>query len=754
MKALFRIACAGLFFATASAGADFYVSPTGDDAAVGDLANPWRTIQKAANFATAGSTVWIREGVYGEKIVMNVSGDGTSGPIVFRAMPGETAVVDGTGLPFNPDSDNALLTIRNRHHLRIEGLEFRNLKTAVRYLVPIGILIDGDSHDLEIVGNVIHHIETRYPGEDGGDAHGIGVFGTATNPIENLLIEENELHDLRLGSSEALVLNGNVRDFIVRDNVVRQCNNIGIDFIGYEGTGPTPALDRAREGRCTGNLVFGIDSAFNPAYGGDFVRGGGDRSAGGIYVDGGVDLLVDGNVVYGCNIGIELASEHAGRSTARIALRNNLIYRNMIGGLFMGGYDTRRGSTQEGMVRNNTLFDNDTRQDGNGEIHLQFDVRNSSFRQNLLRANTQGLLVGNPFTQNTGNSLDYQLYFAPNGAQEWQWRRAYYTAFGAWKNATGGDAASLSADPGFVDVSGYDFRPAPGSSARNAGDPAFVAEVGETDLIGRARVAEGRIDIGAFEGNDTPVDATLGQNGDDGDFGEALWHGGTTVEQEFAIANSGTESWRIVRIAFEGAGAPAFRLQRCFAVLRAGEMRSLRVAFTPPAAGDFTADLVVNGLHNGGGELRIPLSGRGISPDQLPDVLCGNRANALRYGKVFAAAGSGPTLPLRMKSRSSRAFFRAENAGALPDPIRLRATSGNSKLDVQYWMRSGGRRINSSTRLRRGTIFPLAPGAGLNVECRLQRRRDGRFSRTLTMTALSMNLPTLSDRCSLRVSVR
>lgn len=584
--------------------ADFHVSPSGDDAASGSRSEPWRTIQRAASIVPAGSTVWIHGGIYREKIDIRVSGDESAGPIVFRAVAGEEPVIDGSGLTLNPDDSNALLTIRGRHHLRIEGLVFRNLRTAVRHLVPIGILVEGDTHHLELVGNVIHGIETRYPGENGGDAHGIAVFGRETGPIRDLLIAENELYDLKLGSSEAMVLNGNVTAFVVRDNVVRDCNNIGIDFIGYEGVGPTADLDRAREGVCRGNLVFGIDSSFNPAYGGDFVRGGGGRSAGGIYVDGGVDLLVEGNVVSACNIGIELASEHAGRATERITLRNNLIFRNGLGGIFLGGYDTLRGSTQECLVRHNTLFENDTSKDGNGEIYLQFDVRQSAFRHNLLLANSQGLLIGNPHTRNRGNSLDHQLYSAPGGAQEWQWREIHHTDFAAWKSAVGGDASSVLAESGLVDVSGYDFRPAGGSAARNEGAPGFVGEAGETDLFGRPRVAEGRVDMGAIEGDDRPVDAVLSRTGEEGDF----TGGGTGT---FLITNAGSEPWRILRLAFEGEGAAAFRLERSFAVLRPGETRILRVRFEPVGEGGYAADLVVSGLHRDGKELRLPLRGRG-----------------------------------------------------------------------------------------------------------------------------------------------
>lgn len=37
------------------------------------------------------------------------------------------------------------------------------------------------------------------------------------------------------GVSEVVVLNGNIDGFIIFGNVVCNNNNIGIDFIGYEG---------------------------------------------------------------------------------------------------------------------------------------------------------------------------------------------------------------------------------------------------------------------------------------------------------------------------------------------------------------------------------------------------------------------------------------------------------------------------------------------------------------------------------------
>ena len=68
-------------------------------------------------------------------------------------------------------------------------------------------------------------------------------------------------------------------------------NNIGIQIvIGFEHTAPDPAVDQARDGVVSGNLVYNITSRGNPAY-------GNDENSDGIYVDGGTRVLIEQNVM-------------------------------------------------------------------------------------------------------------------------------------------------------------------------------------------------------------------------------------------------------------------------------------------------------------------------------------------------------------------------------------------------------------------------------------------------------------------------
>src|SRR5690606_32374176 len=126
-----------------------------------------------------------------------------------------------------------------------------------------------------------------------------------------LVIAGNEIDHLVLGCSESFSLDGNVEHWLVAGNVVHDTNNIGIGAIGFEGVAPDPAYDQARDGVIAGNTVYNISSYGNPAYGNEY-------AADGIYVDGGTRIVIERNRVHNVDIGIEVASEHAGRTSSDV----------------------------------------------------------------------------------------------------------------------------------------------------------------------------------------------------------------------------------------------------------------------------------------------------------------------------------------------------------------------------------------------------------------------------------------------------
>src|SRR4026209_768877 len=75
-----RILCVASFlFTTVSAFSrvsttDYYVAKNGNDTNPGTLAQPWKTIQRAADTVQAGDTVNVRQGIYRERVAVHVSG--------------------------------------------------------------------------------------------------------------------------------------------------------------------------------------------------------------------------------------------------------------------------------------------------------------------------------------------------------------------------------------------------------------------------------------------------------------------------------------------------------------------------------------------------------------------------------------------------------------------------------------------------------------------------------------------------------
>jgi hypothetical protein len=459
----------------------YFVSVAGSDENDGSEAAPWRTIQHAVDSAVAGDTIYVLEGEYAESVYFKVSGSEEEGYITLRNYPGHRPVVSGA--PKSTKMDMALMYINGKHHIKIEGFELGPFVRSRGF--PAAIWVVGSAHHIEIRDNYVHHVENDE------SAHGIAVYGTSVDPAHDIVIDGNEVAYCKLGSSESVVVNGNVEHFVVSNNVIHDNNNIGIDIIGHEGKCPDEELDRARDGVVVGNLVYNIDSRGNPAY-------GDERSADGIYVDGGTRILIERNVVHDCNIGIELASEWHGKDTSYVTARNNFVYNSHTTGIAIGGYDRRRGSTHHCTIVNNTLYNNDTDRAGSGEILIQFDTHDNVVKNNILYANSQNLFISNDYAENVDNVVDYNLYYGP-GEAEWGWQGKYYSGFGDWQDATGNDAHSLFVDPLLVDVPSGDLHIGDGSPAIDAGEALPGDVIGTEDIDGEERVRGRGIDVGADE---------------------------------------------------------------------------------------------------------------------------------------------------------------------------------------------------------------------------------------------------------------
>lgn len=427
----------------------------------------YATVQAGLSAAAAGDTVLVAAGIYSEAIAFGKSGSAAGGFITLRGEAG--AILDGTG-----SNADALISIRGKSYVRAEGFEVRNLSGSD---VPMGISVSGAGSHIEVRGNVVHHIENP-----NGNAHGIACYGDASEPLSGLVVEGNAIHSCKLGQSESMAINGNVDGVLVAGNIVHDNDNIGIDFIGFEGTGPN-GQDQVRNGICRGNTVYAISSASNPTY-------GGERSADGIYVDGGRDIMIEGNTVDNCDIGIEIASEHGGKATSGITARNNFVSRSWQGNLMAGGYAASKGSAESIAFIGNTTYGGK-----GGELILQFNGKDIQIRNNCFVAATGGSYLVQAGSNNTAIVADNNLYWG-----------AGKTSAGAWS-----DPHALFADPKLAGVPA-NLHLGAGSPAIGAAAPLDTALAGTKDADGDPRVIGDKPDIGADEaGGSSALRSTKGR---------------------------------------------------------------------------------------------------------------------------------------------------------------------------------------------------------------------------------------------------
>lgn len=388
-----------------------YVAPNGNDAATGTKLTPLRTLQKAADQATPGTTIWIRGGMYDEPLYV------TTSDVHFKAYKQEAVYLDGRNAK-SIDGNKAMITIHNQQDVTIEGLTVQNVTTTSPNDTMMGMYISGTARNITLKNNHVRAIKTA------GNGHGIAFYGTGA--MKNIEVVHNVLEDLELGASEALVLNGNIEHFTIANNTIRRSNNVGIDVIGYEGVAQTKHADFVREGTIANNMIYAISSYGNPAYGNEY-------SAGGIYVDGAKNITIAHNHIAHSDIGIEATSEHRGRNADNIRILHNEVRDNYYTGIAIGGYDAARGGTKNTIIAHNKLVNNDTKNLEGGQLLIQHHTQANRIDNNDFTASDSGLYIANVARTNRDTIVKDNHFDAERGL--WIWKKQEYGTLAAFNKA-------------------------------------------------------------------------------------------------------------------------------------------------------------------------------------------------------------------------------------------------------------------------------------------------------------------------------
>jgi len=471
----------------------YYVNgASGNDANAGtSTSTALKTIQAALNKTTegAGATIYVVAGTYKERLWWPHSGASADEPITLTNYNDGVVILDGVNA--TNDTQAQMIAVSSRSHIRIDGIRIAN---NIRNFAS-GIYIIGSGTDVEVSNCKIYNIgwttdSTAVPSSS-NNANPLVVVGSGADSYNEIFVGDNEIYSCNTGYSEGLTMAGNVENFLIEGNIVHHIRNIGIDMTGhYSWTGAPDNVNFARNGNVKYNIVHHCVSPV--------------ATNGGIYVDGGKWINVEGNTCYENLAGITVGCENNNYTADGINIRDNFVYNNRDAGIIFGS-NAPNSKVINSSITNNTFFKNYTKGGWGGEISLQ-NTDETTIKNNIVQSNSNIVVIALSGYTSTNLHMDYNRYYSVSGSAatvtfDWAMTATTYGSLAAFVSATGQDVHSTYGIPTFVNstLATLNLHLASGSAAVNTGDPAFVTGYQEFDIDQQTRIRNGRVDIGADE---------------------------------------------------------------------------------------------------------------------------------------------------------------------------------------------------------------------------------------------------------------
>jgi hypothetical protein len=441
----------------------YYVSPSGNDSHDGSAAQPWQTIQHAAESVSAGDTVRIAAGMYEGDVDFPSSGTAAA-PIAFIGDAEDTVAVNGHVQFSRGVSYFELASLRvegfriwgvtligDNHHIHLHDLKVIGGETGFRFT-------DGNSGDLPAEGPVsdvvLENCEVEGPMYSAVDC--------TPGPCDRMVFRNLDLHDAGIQGQESFGADGigleRGRDILVEDCRVYDNGGDGIDL-----------NSRDYDGNVTGIVVRRNQVFRNRLMGIKLWAGG----------------RMENNVVWGQGITPVVVGKYPG--TYEVV--NNTVAFNMYGDFSERDYALVAGYPNDdtgippeiGLTLVNNIFAFNTGPgigDGPTGIYLGEKVHLKE-SHNLYWSREDG---------------EIQADFVDR--QEKSFSRVEILD-GSWTVATGQGAGDIAADPMFTDPwPNVELAPSTGSPAADAGTG---ADAPNEDVQGARRPQGTAFSIGAFE---------------------------------------------------------------------------------------------------------------------------------------------------------------------------------------------------------------------------------------------------------------
>ena len=302
------------------------MAKNGNDKNSGTAIQPWLTITKAANTMVAGDTVYVKGGVYKERVIPQNSGS-QGKYITFAAYPGQSVTIDGTGIS-NPNYWDSLVKISGKKFIKFDGFKIENYAGGNGFAVYVTNNGATPSSDIVISNLKISNILSG----------GIIVEGFSNG--KNYIITNNTLSNVQqrsyrdsLNVHECISIVG-ATGFTVRYNSVTNCDREGIDI-----------KDGSSNGLVYGNFLI---NTHNGIYADAWDSGVNDIQ---IY-----NNRVDNSAQYGIQVGSE-----KGGTLQNILIFNNIVNYSYASGILINDYSFTQPA---GRINNITISYNTVIQNG------------------------------------------------------------------------------------------------------------------------------------------------------------------------------------------------------------------------------------------------------------------------------------------------------------------------------------------------------------------------------------------------------
>lgn len=474
-------------FELESIDSSIYVSLDGSNSWNGTLNMPYKTIQYALDNVKAGQSIYIKEGIYYEKLSIQHSGSSEKGYITIRPYKNHIVILDGSKT-YGDD----MIEISGKSYIIIKDLVLTNNFN----IYSTGVQIKNGSRHIEINGLDISNISTTLAGGSKGDGGAnaiISVSKLANKANYDIRILNNHIYDCHLGRSEAITVTQNTDNFQVINNRVHDVTNIGIDIAGHYGDFEgKDELNQARSGIISDNVVYNAHSLY------------GSGAASGLYVDGGRDLVLERNIIYSNDYGITIGCETPDKSSSSIIVRNNLVHSNNKSGISIGGYKESVGVVKDSYIYNNLSYLNNVfESSSHAELSLKktdgkIEVYNNIFYQSKSKDKSTPIILH--IFDNSELDMDYNLFYSDDGIYKatFETREDIIKGFNNYRISSGYDSNSIFADPLLFIKNNVDIIYNKNTPIIDLGNP-YHQYKGDIDLNKKERSINDLFDLGPIE---------------------------------------------------------------------------------------------------------------------------------------------------------------------------------------------------------------------------------------------------------------